>query len=423
MEQEHRMLDARILQARGYTQVQIAEMLGVTDRTVRNYLKNLPRGRERPVRVSKVDPYKSLIEEVLEENASYNSELLFDRIVRLGYTGKKSILKDYVARVRRRLLTQAVMRFETEPGLQAQVDWKDFGRRIVDGRQTRLYAFVMVLGYSRKAFVRFTTRVDSATLLACHMLAFAYFGGVPWEILYDNMKTAFLHDGQGGWRATKRLCAVAAHYGFTPKRCQVRRPETKGKVERAIGYLDGNFWPRMDCGELSVAELNSQVNGWLAEIDSKVLLQFGESRQQRFLCEKDALRQLPVTDCDVREEIPVAVNRESMIRYQTNSYSVPPQYIGQLLTLKVDPLSPEAELLGPQGSVRRLHLCPAGGRQRVVFAEDRAAIQLRWQQDRNRTARRRAPRTHAPRPVVEVQVRSPGEYEAFAQAVSREVCA
>ena len=89
MEQEHRMLDARILQAQGYTQVQIAGMLQVTDRTVRNYLRYPPRGRRRPVRESKVDPHKPLIDEVLEKNPRYNSELLFERLVRLGYTGKK----------------------------------------------------------------------------------------------------------------------------------------------------------------------------------------------------------------------------------------------------------------------------------------------------------------------------------------------
>ena len=73
-----------------------------TDRTVRNYLKTMPRERKRPVRESKVDPHKPLIDEVLEKNPSYNSEILFDRLLRLGYTGKKSILKDYVAVVRRK---------------------------------------------------------------------------------------------------------------------------------------------------------------------------------------------------------------------------------------------------------------------------------------------------------------------------------
>ena len=111
----------------------------------------------------------------------------------------------------------------------------------------------MVLGFSRKAFVHFTTRMDSATLLACHALAFAYFEGVPREILYDNMRTAFHPDDEGIWRPTKRLLALAVHYGFTPKRCRVRRPETKGKVERTIGYLDSNFWPCMDGEVLSLA--------------------------------------------------------------------------------------------------------------------------------------------------------------------------
>ena len=417
------MLDARILQGQGYTQVQIAEMLHVTDRTVRNYLRYPPRGRKRMVRASKVDPHKALINEVLEANPRYNSELLFERLQRMSYTGKKSILKNYVAGVRRRLLLQAVMRFETEPGLQAQVDWKEFGRQIVDGRETKLYAFVMVLGYSRKAFVHFTTSMDTATLLACHLLAFAYFGGVPWEILYDNMKTAFYCDTEGAWRATKRLSAVAAHYRFTPRRCQVRRPETKGKVERAIGYLDGNFWPRMDEEPLGLAELNAQVTGWLRDIDEKPLAQFAESRNDRFLREKAALRPMPIDVCDVREQTPVAVNRESMIRYQTSSYSVPPEHIGQVLMLYVDPLSHRAELFGSQGSIRTFVLAAVGTRQRIVFPEDRKAMQQRWEQDRQRTARRRAPRRRQQTPAIEVEVRSPAEYEPIAEAMGREVCA
>jgi transposase len=417
------MLDARILQAQGYTQMQIAEMLHVTDRTVRNYLKHPPRGRKRTMRSSKVDEFKPLIDEVLEVNPRYNSELLFERLSRLGYTGKKSILKDYVAGVRRRLLNQAVMRFETEPGLQAQVDWKEFGRQIVDGREARLYAFVMVLGYSRKAFVHFTMSMDSATMLACHLLAFAYFGGVPCEILYDNMKTAFLCDSEGTWRATKRLSAVAAHYGFTPRRCQVRRPETKGKVERAIGYLDGNFWPRMDCGSLCLAELNVRVTEWLRDVDEKPLAQFAQSRSERFLLEKPALRSLPIEPCDVREQIPVAVNRESMIRYQTNSYSAPTEHIGQVLMLNVDPLSHGAELCGPAGTVRTFLLAAAGARQRIVFPEDREEMHKRWDQDRRRTARSRATRRRRLATEIEVEIRSPSEYEPIAEVMGCEVCA
>jgi len=190
MDKKQCMLEARILQAQGYTQMQIAQVLGVTDRTVRAYLKARPCARKKPVRRSKLDPFKAFLDEELEKNPSYNGELLYERIVAQGYRGKKTVMKAYVAALRRKLSQQAVLRFETEPGRQAQVDWKEFGRQRVDGHETKLYAFVMVLGYSRMPFVRFTTDMRQSTLLACHALAFEYFGGVPHEILYDNMRAA-----------------------------------------------------------------------------------------------------------------------------------------------------------------------------------------------------------------------------------------
>jgi len=90
MDKEQCMLEARILQAQGYTQVQIAQMLGVSDRTVRTYLKEHPCGRKKPVRPSKLDPFKLFIEEQLEKNPSYNGELLYERIVAQGYQLKIS---------------------------------------------------------------------------------------------------------------------------------------------------------------------------------------------------------------------------------------------------------------------------------------------------------------------------------------------
>ncbi len=316
------MLEARLLESKGLTQKEIAETIGKSERTVRYYLKQMPRPRKNPVRGSKVDPFKPMIDQILEENPSYNSEILFERLSKMGYTGKISVMKDYVALVRKQLAIQAVMRFETEPARQGQVDWKEFGKQIIDGIETKLYAFVVVLGYSRKVFVRFTTHMDQATLLACHVLAFEYFGGVPHEILYDNMRTAFTWDEEGVFKPTLRLLALAIHYGFSPEHCRVRRPETKGKVERTIGYLGHNFWPRMDGARLSLEELNTDVMSWLSKIDGKPLSDFNESRSERFAREKPLLTVLPATRFDARHEIPRAVNRESMITYETNRYSV-----------------------------------------------------------------------------------------------------
>jgi len=413
MDKEHRMLEARILQGQGKTQREIAKILGVCERTVRYHLKNMPAGRKKPLRGSKVDSFKATIDSILEGNPSYNGELIFERLLKLGYSGKISVMKDYVASVRRKLETQAVIRFETEPGRQAQVDWKEFGRQLVDGKLMKLYAFVMVLGYSRKAFVLFTSSMDTATLLACHIRAFTYFGGVPHEILYDNMRTAFQPDAEGVWKPTKRLSAFAVHYRFTPKRCRVRRPETKGKVERTIGYLDNNFWPRLEGKPLNLAELNDEVAGWLSRVDARKLSGFTESRAERFSREKPLLGSISELPYDARKELPVMVSRESMIRHETNSYSVPPEHIGQMLLLKIHPFTSRAEVFGPGGSIRSFPLEPCGLKAKRFFPEDLEALRRRWDADRSRLARVRRPKTQRARKTVEVEARSPSVYETL----------
>jgi len=419
MDKEHTMLEARILQGQGKTQMEIADILGVCERTVRYHLKSMPTGRKKPKRGSKVDDFKAKIDEILEGNALYNGELIYERLVKMGYAGKISVMKDYVAAVRKKLSIQAVQRFETEPGLQAQVDWKEFGKQTVDGKTTKLYAFVMVLGFSRKAFVVFTTSMDTATLMACHAFAFAYFGGVPYEILYDNMRTAFQPDAEGTWRPTKRLLALAVHYGFAPKRCRARRPETKGKVERTVGYLDNNFWPRMEGESLTLGGLNDLVRGWLLAVDAKKLSGFDESRKERFRREAPLLQSLPGTAFDVRHDIPVLVSRESLIRHATNSYSVPPEHIGTMLTLKVHPFDREAELFGPAGSIRRFQLSPEGAKGRLFFPEDRAAIHRRWDADRARLARIRTPKVPKTKAKdSEVEVCPPSRFDELFPAES-----
>lgn len=414
MDRENRMLDARLLQAQGHTQVKIAEMLGVCERTVRNFLTQKPQARKCPTRPSKLDPYKQVILDHLEENPSYNGEILFERLVRMGYDGKKTVMKAFAAKTRRRLAATAVQRFETEPGRQAQVDWKEFGKQVVDGRTTRLYAFVMVLGYSRKPFVRFTTDMRQSTLLACHELAFAYFGGVPEEVLYDNMRTAFQPDLEGHWRPTKRLSAIAVHYGFIHKRCRVRRPETKGKVERTIGYLDTNFWPRMDGETLGLALLNERVGDWLETICAKRVADLGESRTERFKREAPLLKKLPADDYDARDIVPVVVSRESTVRFETNRYSAPPEFIATTVLLYVHPLTRQAELFADGRSVRFFPLAPQGSHSVLVFEEDRKELAVRWAMDRSRLAVRRTPRRRYLPVDTDVAVRSPAFYDACA---------
>jgi len=422
MDKEHRMLEARILQRQGKTQTEIASALGVCERTVRNHLKNKPEKKKQSRRGSRVDPHKPLIESILEKDSSYNGELIFERIRKLGYEGQISVMKDYVAKVRRKLESKAVVRFETEPGRQAQVDWKEFGTQLVDGKVRKLYAFVMVLGYSRKTFVWFTTSMDQATLLACHILAFKYFGGVTAEILYDNMRTAFSCGADGVWQATRRLLAFAAHYGFTPLRCRVRRPETKGKVERTVGYLDNNFWPRMEGIDLSLSQLNQDVLAWIDYVSAKPLRDFGMSRTERFESERAHLTPVREADFDVRDAIPLKVSREARITWRTNRYSVPAAYIGEMVCLMIHPLHAQAKLSLPNGQSRTFTLAEDGMRQNVDFPGDYELLRRQWGEDRVLVARQRIPKRRSKtKSEVDVQAVSASVYEDISRAMAASV--
>jgi hypothetical protein len=249
---------------------------------------------------------------------------------------------------------------------------------------------------------------------ACHVLAFAYFGGVPKEILYDNMKTAFVCGAEGRFQPNKRLLALATHYGFIPKRCQIRRPQTKGKVERTIGYLVGNYWPRVKNLDLSIEELNETVLAWLNEVDKNILRDFGESRNARFAKEKQHLNPLPAVPFDFRQPEELLVSRESCIMYRTNRYSVPPEYMGQMLTLKVNPLTDEAELKKGGLTIRNMVLEPAGAKRCRMLTEDERAISELWLKQflkRNRSGKGNSRTRTQDQPTVEI--RHPGDYDQY----------
>ncbi len=405
------MIKAHLLKEQGYKQHEIAEKLGVTDRTVRNYLKSAPRQRKNRDYSSKLDPYRGFIKALIEEKPFYNCELLLPRLRNMGFTGGISILRDYVGSLRARILTEAVIRFETEPGFQAQMDWKELGRSWIDGRYQKLYMFTMSLGFSRRGFIHFTTSMKQSVLHACHVMAFEYFGGAPREILYDNMKTAFLCDSEGNFYPNRKLLGFAHHYGFTPKRCMVRRPQTKGKVERFIGYVQTSFLPRIEGDTFTLDELNEAGLRWLAEIDEKPIRDLGENRMERFIRELPHLQALPGQAYDSREIHEVRVDVESHIHFETNRYSVPPEYIREYLTLKVDLLRREGELLYGDLSIRHFPLTDPGAHAKITTGSDREALYRLWEKQRARRLQREQRKTKTRVANQEVEVRSPAQYD------------
>jgi len=408
------MLKAHELQAQGLTQKQIAEQLGRTDRTIRMWLKEMPRERKKTVRKSKLDEFKPIIEALVRENPEINGAKIYENLVKKGFTGKSSIVREFITKIRKEESQKAVIRFETEPAHQAQVDWIEFGRQYVNGKLQKLFAFVMVMGYSRKPFVYFTTRMDSATLLYCHIKAFDFFGGIPDEILYDNMKTAWYYDG-GHWQTNRQLARFAFHYGFVPKRCKIHRPETKGKVERFNQYFENNFFVDYEGRSLELTSLNEDALAWIRKIACNKLSQFNQSRNERFAYEKQFLKELSESTFDVRDSIPLIVNRESCITYRTNKYSVPPVFIGKTLTAKPFVEAERLEVFDSEGvSIRIIDCAPAGGRKSFIRAEDHDAILAAWERGLKQDAfKRQAKKTSKMQDPEYVAVRNPVFYEQF----------
>ncbi len=407
--QEKRMHQAQVLAKEGYKQYRIAEILGVTDRTVRNYLSgHSPKMSPRKKRKSKLDHFKSHIRSVLEEEPLFNCEVLYKNLCAMGYTGGITILRDFAKETRDEIQREVVRRFETQAGYQAQMDWKILPKEHWRG----VYAFVMVLGYSRTPYVRFTTDMTSGTLLACHQKAFEYFGGVPQTVLYDNMKTAWVHDGEE-WKTNSRLLEFASSYGFSPRRCAVRRPQTKGKVERFIDYLSGNFLSQARrSGLKTIEELNDAILPWLTEVQQKELRDYQESRAQRYEVEKSFLQPAPPEGAfDYRDSIQLIVSREGSVTYKTNKYSVPPVLVGKKLTLKIDALSMQGEILNGKVSIRLFNLLPAGSRQKDIRNEDREALFTLWEKQRKKSAKKPVRKQQDEQTIVDI--RNPAYYERF----------
>jgi transposase len=296
-------VEIRVLSKQGKSIRDIARLLKVSRNTVRRYVRGegLPR-YERKARPSKLDDYKQYIAERVRTAApEWIPATVLQRELRaLGYTGGVSILKDHLETLKPVARPEPLIRFETEPGRQMQADFATIRRG-----KDRLAVFIATLGWSRATFVEFVTDERMETLLACHERAFFYFGGVPREVLYDNMRTVVTERdryGPGLHRYNRTFLDFAHHHGFVPRLCQPYRPRTKGKVERFIRYLRASFYVPL-ASQLSPEGLkvdretaNARVGTWLREVaNARVHATTGEIPSVRLEQERERLQPIPAS--------------------------------------------------------------------------------------------------------------------------------
>ncbi|WP_017726155.1 IS21 family transposase [Halalkalibacterium ligniniphilum] len=391
----------RELYQKGWTIKAISEETGFDPKTIRKYIKldTLPEKKPGEGRTSKLDPYKSYIFERIKEGTT-NCEVLFDEIQSLGYQGKLTILREFVKPHRVNPKKQATLRFETPPGKQAQMDWGYVGKYLVDGLEKEVYAFVMVLGYSRMKYVEFTTSMDLETLMKCHMNAFAYFNGVPEQILYDNMKTAVIKHSPIEIRFNQKFEDFLAYYGIVPKACKPHRPQTKGKVENVVGYLKKNFMQRKH--EPTIQALNENVRKWLDKTANlKPNATTNESPLKRFNLETKYLKTsnlkpvFPIAKWEIRE-----VSRDSFISYRGKRYSVPYRFVGKSVKIK--------ETLDHHIEVYDEYECIA--KHPILYGKTEMHMNLEHYKGLKETQKGLATRLHQPN-ELEVEQRSLQVYE------------
>lgn len=328
-------LTLRDLYSKGLNTTEIARQTGFDKKTVRKYLtiNTLPEPQKHPERKSKLDPFKPFLLEKLNEGP-YTAARLYREIKEMGFDGGKTIVKDFIKEVRPKQEVLAVLRYETKPGIQAQVDWGEVGKVEIDGKIKKLFCFSMILGYSRMRYVELTLSIDTPTLIQCHLNAFQYFGGCTQEILYDNMKQVVikraLKSSESEWNL--QFEDFFKYYGFIPRLCRPYRPQTKGKIENTIGYVKRDFV--LGVKSNSLENLNGQALEWFKRVNSSVHGTTQEVPLERFkeenLIHLDQVPPYKVVKLETRK-----VSRDCYVSYLGNKYSVPYKFAERIAELHI----------------------------------------------------------------------------------------
>ena len=323
-------------QNEGLTARQIARELSLDVRTILKWLAETRfKPRQGTPRASKLDPFKQDIVRMLEAHP-YSAVQIFQSIREQGFTGRYSIVKDYVRKVRPPK-TRAFLTLSFAPGECAQVDWGAHGSVNVGGTCRRLSFFVMVLCYSRLMYVEFTVSQTMEHFLGCHQNAFEYFGRVPKKIMVDNLKSAVLKRIVGKAPVfNPKYLDFANHYGFSIAACNVGKGNEKGRVENGVGYVKKNLLAGLEIPDFTA--IHPAARHWLDTVANVRI--HGETRQPpiaRFEDEWPHLNPLPPHRFDIATVCQVRASSQFRVVIDANRYSVPAEYAGSRLMLKTYP--------------------------------------------------------------------------------------
>lgn len=397
---------------RGWKNIsEISRRSGFDRRTVKKYLEpeSTPKPVQRKKLVSKLDPYKDYIHKRLDVYPKISAKRLLREIRAEGYDGGYTILKDYLTLVRPVKQPLAVYRYETKPGHQAQVDWGECGEAFLDGKNRKLYCFSMILGYSRMRYAEYTLTQDVYTLIRCHINAFQYFGGVPEEILYDNMKTVIIKKTflSKDSRWNQLFSDFSRHCGFISRTCKPYTPKTKGKIENTIKFIKQDFFEGTPF--ISFDDINIKLLQWLKRVNTEIHGTTKEIPEIRL--EEEKLRDIrTISPYQVVHRETRKVASDSFLSYLGNRYSVPYAYANRTVTLIIQDGS--FTVLCNGSEICRHAILAGNGRTRRVKEHFKGLLSETMKQNNTRIAQKGSVLYFG---EPEVQQRSIDFYEQFSR--------
>ena len=358
----------------------IASQLGLHPDTVRSAIEShrFNSQREPGFRATLTSPYLDFIYQTLQQYPRLRATRIYEMIRARGYAGSITQLRRVVASLRPQK-REAFLRLTTLPGEQAQADWAHFGIVRVGRAERKLSCFVITLSYSRALWVEFFFDQSIENLLLGHVHAFSDWGGVPRNVLYDNMRSVVAERRGEAIHFHPRLLELCAHYHFAALPCRPARGNEKGRVERAIQYVRHSFFAARSFDGL--ADLNRQALIWRDEIAHTRRWPGADRRSviEVFNEEKPRLLPLPINafECDLIK--PVRSGKTIYVRFDSNDYSIPPEAVGRPLTLVAGPetvrlLDGEQELARHRRSYSRHELIEDPSHVAAVVKDKRKAL-------------------------------------------------
>lgn len=331
---ETRTLARHLFYAEHWKIGSIAQELHIHADTVRHAIEadRFRRAPVRSLRTSITDPYLPFIRQILDQYPRLRATRIHQMLVERGYSGSATQLRRVVATLRPSP-REPFLRLHTFPGEQGQVDWAHFGEVAVGQARRRLSAFVALLSYSRDMYLEFFFEQVLENFLCGLVHAFEYWQGVPRVLMEDNLRSVVLERRGTQIVFHPRLLELCAHYHCIPRPCQIRAPQQKGRVERAIRFVRESFWAGRSFTTLE--QFNRQAGQWCEHVANRRAWP-GDDRltvAAAFAQEQPRLLPLPAHAFNTDRMLPVRAHKTIYVRFDLNDYSIPPEAVGRALTL------------------------------------------------------------------------------------------